>query len=88
MAIDYVAFMGIVAGALTTFSLLPQLFKVFRRRSAKDLSRTWLVTSGVGFALWTGYGYYLTPPSLPLMVFSALSLVFALALLTLKLRYK
>jgi MtN3 and saliva related transmembrane protein len=80
--------MGVVAGALTTFSLVPQLLKVIRRRSARDLSRTWLVTASAGFILWTVYGYDLTPQSLPVIVFSALSLVLSLVLLALKLRYK
>jgi MtN3 and saliva related transmembrane protein len=87
--LDYAVTMtGVVAGALTTFSLLPQLFKVIRRRSAKDLSRTWLVTSSVGFVLWTYYGYRMTPMDMPVVLFSILSLVFSLALLTMKLRYK
>jgi len=85
---DYVVMMGVAAGALTTFSLLPQLIKVIRTKSARDLSRTWLVSAGVGFVLWTGYGYYMAPPSAPLVVFSALSLAFTLSILALKLRYK
>lgn len=83
---NYVEIMGLAAGALTTFSLLPQLIKVIKRKSAKDLSRTWLVASGVGFVLWTGYGYL--SASVPLVLFSAVSFLLSMTILALKLRYK
>jgi len=86
--LDYIFYMGIAAGVLSTFSYLPQLIKVIVRKSAKDLSRTWLVSSGAGFVLWACYGYLESPQSWPLVFFSALSLAFAMSLLALKLRYK
>ena len=75
-----------VAGALTTFSYLPELIDVLKTRVTEDLSVVWLVSSGTGFALWAYYGYCVS--SLPLVLFSALELVFAMVLLALKLRYK
>ena len=77
-----------MAGALTTFSLLPQLFKVLKRKSARDLSRTWLVSSSAGFVLWTYYGYRMTPMAVPVVLFSASRWFSAMPLLALKLRYK
>ncbi len=83
---DYVAIIGTAAGALTTFSYLPELVDVLKTRVTKDLSEVWLISVSTGFVLWTYYGYCIN--SWPLVLFSALSLAFAMALLALKLRYK
>ena len=84
--VDYIAILGIAAGILTTFSYLPQLMKVLKTKSARDLSRAWLISSGTGFVLWTIYGGIQSDA--PLAIFSAMSLCFVVALLVLKLRYK
>lgn len=47
---------GLLAGALTTLSFLPQVIRTFRTRSAKDLSWGWLLLFGTGLAGWLVYG--------------------------------
>jgi len=50
---------GILAAGLTTFSFVPQVFKVLRTRSVKDVSLFTLLQLATGVALWVVYGAYL-----------------------------
>lgn len=83
---DIYLMIGYAAGFLTTFSLLPEILKVFRTKSAKDLSPSWLLTSIAGFGLWIAYGFGLD--LYPLIGYNTISVLLALALLILKIRYK
>ena len=49
---------GGAAAALTTFSFLPQIFKVLRNKSARDVSIITLVQLAAGVTLWVIYGVY------------------------------
>lgn len=48
--------LGLLAGALTTLSFLPQVIRTFRTGSARDLSWGWLVLFGTGVTGWLIYG--------------------------------
>jgi MtN3 and saliva related transmembrane protein len=48
--------MGLVAGAMTTAAFLPQAWKTWRTRSARDFSLALLVLLVVGNSLWLAYG--------------------------------
>ncbi|VVB76758.1 PQ loop repeat protein [uncultured archaeon] len=86
--VDSSVLIGFVAGFITTFSYVPQLIKVMRTKSAKDLSYGWLSMTGVGFVCWNYYAYNLVPKSVPMLLFNTVSLCFVMALLVLKSRYK
>ncbi len=77
---------GLLAGTLTTISFLPQVIRIWRRRSAADLSLLATVTFTVGITLWLLYGVALH--SLPLILANAVTLVLNLSILTLKLRHR
>ena len=47
---------GIVAALLTSFSFVPQVRTMWRRRSAKDVSNITMLQLMVGCALWLVYG--------------------------------
>ena len=47
---------GMVGGALTTISFLPQVVKVVRTRSVGDLSLPMFVIHAVGDCMWIAYG--------------------------------
>jgi MtN3 and saliva related transmembrane protein len=76
---------GSVAAFCTTVSLLPQLFRVWRRKSASDISLAMFLLFSFGVACWLIYG--LGIHSAPVTAANAVTLVLALAILTLKLRY-
>lgn len=76
---------GFLAGVLVAAALLPQVLKSWKTKSTKDISLGWSVTSITGQIMWLVYGVLLSSPSLVIM--SAVTLVMALSVLYLKLRY-
>jgi MtN3 and saliva related transmembrane protein len=81
-----VTLLGLVAGALTTLAFLPQLFKVWRSRSARDISATWLVTFSSGILLWLIYGILVN--ALPIILANSVTLALTLVILFFKLKFK
>jgi MtN3 and saliva related transmembrane protein len=52
--------LGVTASALSTLSLLPQVVRTWRTRSAQDISATWLIVALASMLLWIGYGSLLS----------------------------
>jgi MtN3 and saliva related transmembrane protein len=48
--------MGLLAGAMTTAAFVPQAWKTWRTRSARDFSLALLVLLVAGNSLWLTYG--------------------------------
>jgi MtN3 and saliva related transmembrane protein len=80
-----ITLLGIFAGTLTTIAFLPQLLRVWRSKSAKDISLTWLVTFTAGVSLWLLYGLLLG--QVPIIIANAVTLGLTLVILAFKLRY-
>ncbi len=76
---------GSTAAVCTTISFLPQLIRVWRRKSARDISLLMFLLFSFGVACWLVYGIGIG--SGPITVANALTLALALAILVLKLRY-
>ncbi len=53
------SFVGSSAAVLTMFSFVPQIVKVLRTRSAKDVSLIMLWQLSLGVTLWMAYGIHL-----------------------------
>lgn len=82
---DTAQWVGLVAGLLTTFAFVPQVLKIWRSKSAKDISlRTYLALT-VGVVLWLVYG--ILKQELPIVLWNAVTLVLASAILAMKLRF-
>jgi MtN3 and saliva related transmembrane protein len=64
--------LGLVAGAFTTFSSLPQIISVLKTRSMKDISIVTLCMFASGVSLWLCYGIVIH--ALPVIFWNALSL--------------
>jgi MtN3 and saliva related transmembrane protein len=47
---------GIIAAALTSFAFVPQVRKMWRNRSAKDVSNVTMIQLMIGCSLWLVYG--------------------------------
>lgn len=77
--------LGSVAAFCTTVSLLPQLLKVVRTKSAKDISVRMFLIFSTGVLLWFVYG--LLDDSLPMMVGNGATFLQAVAILYLKFHY-
>ncbi|MGC8620064.1 MAG: SemiSWEET transporter [Thermoplasmata archaeon] len=83
---DYINIMGLIAGTLTTISYLPQAIKIWKKKSAKEVSLLMYIIISIGILLWLIYGIEIH--SLPLILANGISLIFSLIILTGKLKYK
>jgi len=81
---NYVNIIGFTAGTLTTIAFVPQLIKIWKTKSAKDISLGMFVILCTGIILWVVYGILVK--SLPVVVANATALVFALSILVLKMK--
>ncbi len=76
--------LGYVAGTLSTFSLVPQIVRVVRLRSARELSLPFTALFLVGVLLWMVYGIVFRLP--PVIFWNAVSAALMAGLLFAKLR--
>ena len=76
---------GYGATLLTTVSLVPEVYRVWVRRKARDLSFYWLGFLGTGQALWLVYGAYIG--STPLVMSSSASLIICAILTVLAVKF-
>ena len=76
---------GMVAGLLTTAAFIPQVWKIYRTKSGKDISGRMFSMFSVGIVLWLIYGILLE--SMPLILSNAVTLVLSLTIIGLKIRY-
>lgn len=76
---------GYCAAVCTTLSFVPQLVRVWRLRSARDISLTMFLVFSIGVFLWLVYG--ISIHSVPVILANAVTLALSLAILILKLRF-
>lgn len=81
---DYVELIGSVAGICTTICLVPQVLKVRKTRRTEDLSLLMYVVFVIGIFLWLIYGLFIN--STPIIAANAVTLLFGLYILIMKLR--
>lgn len=77
---------GLAAGLLTTTAFIPQVWKIYRTKSGKDISARMFSLFSAGIVLWLVYGVLLQ--SVPLIASNAVTLVLSLTIIGLKLRYR
>ena len=80
----HVDIIGYLAACLTTFSFLVQAIKSWRTKDLSGISVGMYSMFASGVALWLVYGLVIN--SMPLIVTNALTLVFALSILVMKIR--
>lgn len=76
---------GMIAAVCTTISFLPQLIRVWRLKSAREISLTMFLVFSLGTLLWLVYGIAIH--SVPVMLANAVTLALSLAILALKVRW-
>jgi MtN3 and saliva related transmembrane protein len=81
---NHVALLGLAAACCTTFAFVPQVVRIWRTRSANDISLLMFVVLSTGLLLWLVYG--LLVHDLPIVLANAVTLLLALTILVLKLR--
>ncbi len=85
MTMDLATLLGTAAGTLTTVSFVPQVVRIWRTRSADDISYGMFLMFTAGVVLWLAYGVVTT--STPIVVANVVTLALALTVLVLKFRY-
>jgi MtN3 and saliva related transmembrane protein len=76
---------GALASTLTTIAFVPQVWRAWRTRSARDLSLPMYMIFTSGVALWFVYGLLLG--ATPIIVGNAVTLLLAGAVLAMKLKF-
>lgn len=77
---------GLLAATLTTIAYVPKVARAWRTRSTHDISLPMFLLLALGIALWLIYGLLIR--DLPLIAANLVTLIFVLAILFFKLRYK
>jgi MtN3 and saliva related transmembrane protein len=84
--IDPIMVLGLVAGAFTTTSFVPQVLRTWRIKSASDLSLAMISLNATGSFLWLIYGLYTR--SLPIIVANMVTFVLTSVVLILVIKYR
>ncbi len=71
---------------MTTFGFVPQVVKILRSKSSKDVSLITLIQFSLGTSLWAIYGYYIKDTIL--VVANTVSWVILLIALIFYFKYK
>ncbi len=77
--------LGFVAGALVTCSIIPQLIRVVKLKSAREISMLFTALLLVGIITWLAYG--ITLGLAPVIIWNAIGAVLVAGLLYAKLKY-
>ena len=76
---------GSIAATLTTFSFIPQVWRVWTTRHTRDISLSMYIAFTSGVALWLVYGILLG--SWPIIIANGITVCLAGAVLVMKLRF-
>jgi MtN3 and saliva related transmembrane protein len=79
---DVFSFIG---GVLVTVALVPQVVKIFRLKSALEISLPFTILLLVGMLCWLGYGILF--PLFPIILWNAVGAALVATLLFAKLKY-
>jgi MtN3 and saliva related transmembrane protein len=75
-----------VAAVLTTIAYIPQVVKIYRTKSARDVSFRMFSLLATGVSLWLVYGIMMR--SVPLIFANFVTLALSLTVLGLKIKYE
>ena len=78
--------LGLLAGMLTTLAFVPQVWKIWKTKSARDVSLPAFITFTIGVAMWTVFG--VVKDEIAITLWNSITLVLAIAILVMKVRYK
>lgn len=78
--------LGIIAGVLTSISMIPQLVKVLKEKNVEDISWIMLLILILGLSLWIWYGFL--KDELPIILSNAFAVLINISLLICRIIYK
>jgi MtN3 and saliva related transmembrane protein len=77
--------LGLVGGFFTTFSVVPQIMRVYKLKSAREISFIYNTMMLAGILIWLGYGIILN--LVPIIIWNIIGALLVLLLLLAKFRY-
>ena len=77
--------LGFIGGAFTTIAFIPQVWRLFRLKSAHEISLGFASSFVIGIAFWLSYGISFGLPSV--ILWNAITLVLGSCMLYAKLKY-
>jgi MtN3 and saliva related transmembrane protein len=77
--------LGLVAGFFTTFAVVPQIMRVYKLKSAREISILYNTMMLLGILLWLVYGIILG--LVPIIIWNIIGAILVLLLLLAKLKY-
>jgi len=80
-----ITLVGSISAALTTVAFVPQALRVWRLRDARDISLPTFAIFSVGLVGWVVYGTEVA--SIPIVAANFVTLLIALAIVVLKIRF-
>jgi len=86
MEINYINAIGLIAAALTVIAFFPQLLKVWKTRSTRDISLGMFSIFSTAVFLWSIYGVLINDP--PIIIANTLVFIQAFIILMFKMKYK
>ena len=82
---NYITIIGLVAGACTTISFLPQILQIYRTKQTRDLSLPMFTALTIGIFLWIVYG--ILSKSLPVTLANSIAFISCLYIVIMKIKY-
>src|SRR5688572_5319376 len=79
---NWTQIIGLVAGTLTSSSLIPQLVKTVKEKKAEDVSLGMLFVLMLGVATWVVYG--ILREDMPIIITNSFSLALNIAMIVLR----
>ncbi|MCX8034118.1 MAG: SemiSWEET transporter [Thermodesulfovibrio sp.] len=76
---------GIIAGIITTSALIPQALKIYKTKSARDISLPMFIFLALGITLWFLYGLLIN--EIPIIIANFLSLILIFSIIFMKIKY-
>lgn len=77
---------GILGAILSSLSFLPQVIKIWKTKSADDLSMPTIILLAANAATWLTYGYI--KDAMPLAITNTLMLTMLLVIIFFKIKFK
>jgi MtN3 and saliva related transmembrane protein len=81
----HIGIAGLIAGACTTVSFIPQILKIFKTRKVRDISTSMYLVLTTGIFLWLIYGIFLG--ELPIILANGISFILCVSILAMKFFY-
>lgn len=83
---NHIEILGLVAAFVTTSCFIPQVYKIWKEKTTRDISLIMYLTMSLGLLLWLIYG--ISIKSLPVTLANGITLFLVLWIVVLKLKYK